>query len=72
MGRAVMVGRGPTGAGVLVLSIVIILTTESWGQKGLYHSAVQRQLDELCVTAETRGHADLKCKHRRVDVLWAV
>uniref|UniRef100_A0A3B4XHQ3 Discoidin, CUB and LCCL domain containing 2 n=1 Tax=Seriola lalandi dorsalis TaxID=1841481 RepID=A0A3B4XHQ3_SERLL len=29
MGRAVMVGRGPTGAGVLVLSILIILTTES-------------------------------------------
>ncbi|XP_072252776.1 discoidin, CUB and LCCL domain-containing protein 2 [Leuresthes tenuis] len=28
MGRAVMVGRGPTGAGVLVLSILIILTTE--------------------------------------------
>uniref|UniRef100_A0A3Q2V883 CUB domain-containing protein n=1 Tax=Haplochromis burtoni TaxID=8153 RepID=A0A3Q2V883_HAPBU len=35
MGRAVMVGRGPTGAGVLVLSILIILTTESCGgQKG--------------------------------------
>ncbi|XP_028250051.1 discoidin, CUB and LCCL domain-containing protein 2 [Parambassis ranga] len=28
MGRAVMVGRGPTGAGVLVLSILIILTAE--------------------------------------------
>lgn len=68
-----MVGRGPTGAGVLVLSILIILTTESCGgQKGLYHSAVQWQLDELCVTAETRGHADLKCKHRRVDVSWDV
>ncbi|XP_026151324.1 discoidin, CUB and LCCL domain-containing protein 2 [Mastacembelus armatus] len=35
MGRAVMVGRGPTGAGVLVLSILVILTTESCGaQKG--------------------------------------
>ncbi|KAM9347207.1 discoidin, CUB and LCCL domain-containing protein 2 [Symphorus nematophorus] len=35
MGRAVMVGRGPTGAGVLVLSILIILTTEGCGaQKG--------------------------------------
>ncbi|KAG7220982.1 hypothetical protein INR49_010231 [Caranx melampygus] len=35
MGRAVMVGRGPTGAGVLVLSILIILTTESCrAQKG--------------------------------------
>ncbi|XP_059198524.1 discoidin, CUB and LCCL domain-containing protein 2 isoform X2 [Centropristis striata] len=31
MGRAVMVGRGPTGAGVLVLSILIILTTEGCG-----------------------------------------
>ncbi|XP_047457896.1 discoidin, CUB and LCCL domain-containing protein 2 isoform X2 [Mugil cephalus] len=35
MGRAVMVGRGPTGAGVLVLSILIILTTEGCrAQKG--------------------------------------
>ncbi|XP_071398755.1 discoidin, CUB and LCCL domain-containing protein 2 isoform X2 [Centroberyx affinis] len=35
MGRAVMVGRGPTGAGVLVLSILIILTTgSSRAQKG--------------------------------------
>nr|XP_046259072.1 discoidin, CUB and LCCL domain-containing protein 2 [Scatophagus argus] len=35
MGRAVMVGRGPTGAGVLVLSILIILTTEvGRAQKG--------------------------------------
>ncbi|KAM3607818.1 uncharacterized protein V6R79_014463 [Siganus canaliculatus] len=35
MGRAVMVGRGPTGAGVLVLSILIILTTECCrAQKG--------------------------------------
>ncbi|XP_013886005.1 discoidin, CUB and LCCL domain-containing protein 2 isoform X2 [Austrofundulus limnaeus] len=35
MGRAVMVGRGPTGAGVLVLSLLIILTTESCrAQKG--------------------------------------
>ncbi|XP_041662528.1 discoidin, CUB and LCCL domain-containing protein 2 [Cheilinus undulatus] len=35
MGRAVMVGRGPTGAGVLVLSILIILTTEDCrAQKG--------------------------------------
>ncbi|CAG5865793.1 unnamed protein product [Menidia menidia] len=35
MGRAVMVGRGPTGAGVLVLSILIILTEEGCrAQKG--------------------------------------
>ncbi|KAM9850666.1 discoidin, CUB and LCCL domain-containing protein 2 [Aulostomus maculatus] len=35
MGRAVMVGWGPTGAGVLVLSILIILTPEGCGaQKG--------------------------------------
>ncbi|XP_008299577.1 discoidin, CUB and LCCL domain-containing protein 2 [Stegastes partitus] len=36
MGRAVMVGRGPTGAaGVLVLSVLIILTTEGCrAQKG--------------------------------------
>ncbi|XP_033965398.1 discoidin, CUB and LCCL domain-containing protein 2 isoform X1 [Pseudochaenichthys georgianus] len=35
MGRAVMVGREPTGAGVLVLSILIILTTEDCrAQKG--------------------------------------
>ncbi|XP_068561150.1 discoidin, CUB and LCCL domain-containing protein 2 [Cebidichthys violaceus] len=35
MGRAVMVGREPTGAGVLVLSILIILTTEGCrAQKG--------------------------------------
>ncbi|KAF3694673.1 Discoidin, CUB and LCCL domain-containing protein 2 [Channa argus] len=35
MGRAVMVGRGPTGVGVLVLSILIILTAESCrAQKG--------------------------------------
>ncbi|XP_041806275.1 discoidin, CUB and LCCL domain-containing protein 2 [Chelmon rostratus] len=35
MGRAVMVGRGPTGAGVLVLSILIILTAEGCrAQKG--------------------------------------
>ncbi|XP_067460066.1 discoidin, CUB and LCCL domain-containing protein 2 isoform X2 [Thunnus thynnus] len=35
MGRAVMVGRGPTGAGVLVLSILIILTKEGCrAQKG--------------------------------------
>lgn len=35
MGRAVMVGRGPTGAGVLVLSTLIILTTEGCrAQKG--------------------------------------
>uniref|UniRef100_A0A1A8HVF0 Discoidin, CUB and LCCL domain containing 2 n=1 Tax=Nothobranchius kuhntae TaxID=321403 RepID=A0A1A8HVF0_NOTKU len=35
MDRAVMVGWGPTGAGVLVLSILIILTTESCrAQKG--------------------------------------
>lgn len=40
MGRAVMVGRGPTGAGVLVLSILIILTTESCrAQKGWCHTA---------------------------------
>uniref|UniRef100_A0A3Q3ILT0 CUB domain-containing protein n=1 Tax=Monopterus albus TaxID=43700 RepID=A0A3Q3ILT0_MONAL len=35
MGRAVMVGRGPTGAGVLILSILIILTSEGCrAQKG--------------------------------------
>lgn len=35
MGRAVMVGRGPTGAGVLVLSILIVLTAEGCrAQKG--------------------------------------
>ncbi|XP_045909714.1 discoidin, CUB and LCCL domain-containing protein 2 isoform X2 [Micropterus dolomieu] len=35
MVRAVMVGRGPTGAGVLVLSILIILTTKGCrAQKG--------------------------------------
>lgn len=35
MGRAVMVGRGPTGARVLVLSVLIILTAEGCrGQKG--------------------------------------
>ncbi|KAM4730766.1 discoidin, CUB and LCCL domain-containing protein 2 [Anableps anableps] len=35
MGRAVMVGRGPTGAGVLVLSLLIVLTAEGCrGQKG--------------------------------------
>ncbi|XP_026232986.1 discoidin, CUB and LCCL domain-containing protein 2 [Anabas testudineus] len=35
MGRAVMVGRGPTGAGVFVLSILIILTAEDCrAQKG--------------------------------------
>ncbi|XP_008432262.1 discoidin, CUB and LCCL domain-containing protein 2 [Poecilia reticulata] len=35
MGRAVMVGRGPTGAGVLVLSVLIVLTAEGCrGQKG--------------------------------------
>ncbi|XP_054470998.1 discoidin, CUB and LCCL domain-containing protein 2 isoform X2 [Anoplopoma fimbria] len=35
MGRAVMVGREPTGAGVLVLSILIILTAEGCrAQKG--------------------------------------
>lgn len=40
MGRAVMVGRGPTGAGVLVLSILIILTAEGCrAQKGWCHTA---------------------------------
>lgn len=40
MGRAVMVGRGPTGAGVLVLSILINLTTEGCrAQKGWWHTA---------------------------------
>ncbi|XP_035995001.1 discoidin, CUB and LCCL domain-containing protein 2 isoform X1 [Fundulus heteroclitus] len=35
MGRAVMVGRGPTGAAVLVLSLLILLTAERCrGQKG--------------------------------------
>ncbi|MED6234867.1 hypothetical protein ATANTOWER_005660 [Ataeniobius toweri] len=35
MGRAVMVGRGPTGARVLVLSVLIVLTAEGCrGQKG--------------------------------------
>ncbi|XP_029386097.1 discoidin, CUB and LCCL domain-containing protein 2 isoform X2 [Echeneis naucrates] len=35
MGRAVMVGRGPAGAGGLVLSVLIILTTEGCrAQKG--------------------------------------
>lgn len=35
MGRVVMVGRGPTGAGGLVLSILVILTTEGCrAQKG--------------------------------------
>lgn len=40
MGRAVMVGRGPTGAGVLVLSVLIVLTAEGCrGQKGWCHTA---------------------------------
>lgn len=40
MGRAVMVGRGPTGAGVLVLPILIILTAESCrAQKGWWYTA---------------------------------
>lgn len=40
MGRSVMVGRGPTGAEVLVLSILVILTTESCrAQKGWCHTA---------------------------------
>lgn len=40
MVRAVMVGRGPTGARVLVLSILIILTTKGCrAQKGWCHTA---------------------------------
>uniref|UniRef100_A0A3B3XS39 Discoidin, CUB and LCCL domain containing 2 n=1 Tax=Poecilia mexicana TaxID=48701 RepID=A0A3B3XS39_9TELE len=35
MGRAVMVGRGPTGAGVFVLSVLIVFTAKGCrGQKG--------------------------------------
>lgn len=38
MGRAVMVGRGPTGAGALFLSILIILTADGCrAQKGWWH-----------------------------------
>ena len=51
MGRAVMVGRGPTGAGVLVLSILINLTTEGCrAQKGWWHTA-----------AATTGGAECGC-----------
>lgn len=39
MGRAVMVGRGPTGAGVLVLPILVILAARSCrAQKGWWHT----------------------------------
>lgn len=55
MGRAVMVGRGPTGAGVLVLSILIILTTESCrAQKGWWHTAAVTTAGADCNRSDMR------------------
>lgn len=61
MGRAVMVGRGPTGAGVLVLSILIILTAESCrAQKGWWHTAAVTTGGAECNRSDRRGHAAFK------------
>lgn len=55
MGRAVMVGRGPTGAGVLVLSILIILTTEGCrAQKGWWHTAAATTGGTECNRSDMR------------------
>lgn len=66
MGRAVMVGRGPTGAGVLVLSILIILTTESCrAQKGWWHTAAVTTAGAERNRSDMRPCWFLKCEHRR-------
>lgn len=68
MGRAVMVGRGRTGAGVLVLSILIILTAEDCrAQKGWCLSAAVT-CNRWRVAAGTRGHVGVKFDHGRLGV----
>ncbi|MEQ2178801.1 hypothetical protein GOODEAATRI_017927 [Goodea atripinnis] len=55
-----MVGRGPTGARVLVLSVLIVLTAEGCrGQKGWCHTSAtitggrQRHASRFCCSSES-------------------
>lgn len=70
MGRAVMVGRGPTGAGVLVLSILIVLTTESCrAQKGWWHTAAVTTAGAEWNRSDMRPCCFLKCEHKAFEGL---
>lgn len=71
MGRVVMVGRGPTGAGGLVLSILVILTTEGCrAQKGWCLTAAVT----MAVAGFNQSPAVVvtKCEHSRSDVQFII